>query len=54
MSTSITRVPITFMLPSDLLEELKECAKTANCSLNNYVEGILMDVMSKTKHKEEK
>ena len=53
MSTTITRVPTSFRLPTELLEELKECAKAANRSLNNYVEGILMDVMKKTKEKEE-
>lgn len=52
MSTTITRVPTSFRLPTELLEELKESAKAANRSLNNYVEGILMDVMKKTKKKE--
>lgn len=53
MSTTIPRVPTSFRLPTELIEELKECAKAANRSLNNYVEGILVDVMRKTKHKEE-
>lgn len=51
MSTSTMRVPTSFRLQEELLQELKECAKTANRSLNNYVEGILMDVMLKTKAK---
>ena len=51
MSTTISRVPTSFRLPTELLEELKECAKAANRSLNNYVEGILLDVMNKTKTK---
>lgn len=43
MSTSTLRVPTSFRLPAELLEELKECAKATNRSLNNYVESILMD-----------
>lgn len=43
MSTSPLRVPTSFRLPAELLEELKECAKATNRSLNNYVESILMD-----------
>lgn len=53
MNTTISRVPTSFRLPSELLEELKECAKATNRSLNNYVEGILVDVMRKTKKKNE-
>ena len=53
MSTSTLRVPTSFRLPAELLEELKECAKAANRSLNNYVESILMDFMSKNKTMEE-
>ena len=49
MSTSTLRVPTSFRLPAELLEELKECAKATNRSLNNYVESILMDFMSKNK-----
>lgn len=52
MSTTISRVPTSFRLPTELLDELKECAKAANRSLNNYVEGILVDVMRKTKKQE--
>ena len=51
MSTSTLRVPTSFRLPAELLEELKECAKATNRSLNNYVESILMDFMSKSKNK---
>lgn len=53
MSTSTLRVPASFRLPAELLEELKECAKATNRSLNNYVESILMDFMSKNKTMEE-
>lgn len=48
MSTSIMRVPTSFRLREDLLEELKSCAKAANRSLNNYVESILLDVIKTT------
>ena len=53
MSSSTLRVPTSFRLPSELLEELKERAKATNCSLNNYVESILTDVMRKDKTMEE-
>ena len=53
MSTSTLRVPTSFRLPAELLEELKESAKATNRSLNNYVESILMDFMSKNKTMEE-
>ena len=53
MSTSTLRVPTSFRLPAELLEELKACAKATNRSLNNYVESILMDFMSKNKTMEE-
>ena len=53
MSSSTLRVPTSFRLPSELLEELKERAKATNCSLNNYVESILTDVMRKDKTVEE-
>ena len=45
MSTSTLRVPTSFRLPAELLEELKECAKATNRSLNNYVECLLMDIL---------
>ena len=53
MSSSTLRVPTSCRLPSELLEELKERAKATNCSLNNYVESILTDVMRKDKTVEE-
>lgn len=53
MSTSTLRVPTSFRLSAELLEELKECAKATNSSLNNYVESILMDFMNKNKTMEE-
>ena len=53
MSTSSFRVLTSFRLPAEVLEELKECAKATNRSLNNYVESILMDFMSKNKTMEE-
>lgn len=53
MSSSTLRVPTSFRLPSELLEELKERAKATNCSLSNYVESILTDVIRKDKTVEE-
>ena len=53
MSSSTLRVPTSFRLPSELLEELKERAKATNCILNNYVESILTDVIRKDKTVEE-
>nr|WP_302830714.1 toxin-antitoxin system HicB family antitoxin [uncultured Bacteroides sp.] len=37
-----------FRLNEDLLERLKVEARRENRSLNNYVESVLMDVVSKT------
>lgn len=54
MSTSTMRVPASFRLKEELLQELKERAKAANRSLNNYVENILLDVMKTVKRKDEK
>lgn len=54
MSTSTMRVPTSFRLKEELLQELKESAKAANRSLNNYVENILLDVMKTVKRKDEK
>ena len=53
MSSSTVRGTTSFRLPSELLKELKERAKATNCSLNNYVESILTDVMRKDKSVEE-
>lgn len=37
------RRPATFRFSADLLETLKAQAKKCNCSLNKYVEEILLD-----------
>ena len=50
MSTSTLRVPTSFRLSAELLEER---AKATNSSLNNYVESILMDFMNRNKTMEE-
>ena len=39
------RKSASFRLNADLLETLKRHAKAANCSLNNYVESVLLDAM---------
>lgn len=54
MSTSTMRVSASFRLKEALLQELKESAKAANRSLNNYVENILLDVMKTVKRKDAK
>lgn len=43
METNIARKQTAFRLSEHLLEILKEKAKKANRSLNNYVECILID-----------
>jgi HicB family. len=43
METRVVRQPTAFRLNKELLSRLKEEAKKANRSLNNYVECILMD-----------
>lgn len=45
MAMSITRVrrTATFRFSADLLDTLKAQAKKSNCSLNKYVEEILLD-----------
>ena len=43
MGTKIIRKPTAFRLNEKLLIRLKEDARNANRSLNNYVECILMD-----------
>lgn len=53
MDNSTVRVSTSFRLQEGLLQELKECAKAANRSLNNYVECILLDVMKNAKAKDE-
>ena len=49
MKSSTLRVPASFRFQASLLDELKAKAKASNRSLNNYVESILMDFMSKNK-----
>lgn len=49
MSTTTSHVTASFMLPVELLEELKECAKAAKCSLNDFVVSILTEAMRKNK-----
>lgn len=43
MATAVVRKPVSFRLNVDLLEELKRKAASANRSLNNYVESVLLD-----------
>lgn len=43
MDVIINRKSTMFRLRSELVERLKELAAHDNCSLNNYVETILMD-----------
>ena len=45
MDTVTVRKPASFRLNAELLETLKRHAKAANCSLNNYVESVLLDAM---------
>ena len=43
MITTIVRRPTTFRLRADLLEGLKRNAAKHDCSLNSYVESLLLD-----------
>ena len=43
MAASVVRKKVSFRLNVDLLEELKRKAANANCSLNSYVEDVLLD-----------
>ena len=43
MAASVVRKKVSFRLNVDLLEELKRKAASANRSLNNYVESVLLD-----------
>jgi hypothetical protein len=43
MEAVINRKSTMFRLRSELVDRLKELAARDNCSLNNYVETILMD-----------
>lgn len=51
MNTAALRTSTSFMFETPFLELLKEKAKESHKSLNNYVEGILMDFMQYTKPK---
>ena len=44
---TIERTQTAFRLRSDLLKVLKEQARRENRSLNNYVESVLLDVVSR-------
>jgi predicted DNA-binding protein len=46
MNTTIQRKRASFRLREDLLEKLKNAAKSTNSSLNSYVEAILISGMS--------
>lgn len=45
------RKQTAFRLSTDLLSKLKEAAERENRSLNNYVESVLMDVVSNNPNK---
>ena len=45
MELSVEKKAHVFRLPSFLLDKLKELAKKDRRSLNNYVEGILLDAV---------
>ena len=45
---STVRVSTSFRLNADLVEKMKAAAKSSNRSLNNYVESILLKVMSQS------
>lgn len=45
METKSLRISTSFRLPADVLSALKEQAKQANRSLNNYVECILINAL---------
>jgi hypothetical protein len=46
MDATIQRKRTSFRLREDLLEKLKQAAKSANSSLNSYVEAILISGIS--------
>lgn len=48
MRTPIVRQQASFMLRSDILDNLKANANRENSSLNNYVEGLLLDILYHT------
>ena len=45
MELSVEKKAHVFRLPTFLLDKLKELAKKDRRSLNNYVEGILLDAV---------
>lgn len=45
MATTVRRRPTSFRLRTDLVERLKRKAARENCTLNNYVENVLLDVV---------
>ena len=45
MELSVEKKAHVFRLPTYLLDKLKELAKKDRRSLNNYVEGILLDAV---------
>lgn len=45
MNTTAMRVSTSFCLNADLVAMLKEQAKQFNRSLDNYVEGLLFDIV---------
>ena len=45
MEPTIVRRPTSFRLRADLLERLKIKAARENCTLNNFVESVLLDVV---------
>ena len=47
MNITIEKKAHVFRLPVDLLNKLKELAKKDRRSLNNYVEGLLIDAVYK-------
>lgn len=51
MATVIERKQTAFRLSTSLLNKLREAAERENRSLNNYVESVLMDVVSSNPNK---
>lgn len=45
MELALEKKPHVFRLPTYLLDKLKELARNDRRSLNNYVEGILLDAV---------
>ena len=51
MATVIERKQTAFRLSTSLINKLREAAERENRSLNNYVESVLMDVLSSNPNK---